>query len=388
MKRFTSSEALLAACRDLPAGSDEAAAAALARQDTLTKPQGSLGRLEALAAWLARWQGRALPRLDKVEIIVFAGSHGITARGVSAFPAEVTAQMVANFAAGGAAINQLARSAGAGLTVVPLEIERPTADFTIAPAMAEAEFLAAVATGFEAVAGGCRPALPRRNGHRQHHGGRGARRGAVRRLRQRLGRPRHRRRRCRAGAQGGGGRRRARPPRPGAGRSAGGARRGRRPRAGGDLRRDACRAPARHPAAARRLRLHRRGGAACPAARRRARRMRWPPMSPPRRDIAGCCKGWCSSRCSISACGSAKARAPASRSTSCARRSRVTTAWRASPRPAFRKTDVLFLAARQAPRGRIRPAFGAIWPVVCDFRNVIDAILRRRAGMTRKRHVR
>ena len=151
MKRFTTSEALLAACRDLPAGSDEAAAAALARQDTLTKPQGSLGRLEAIAAWLARWQGRALPRLDKVEIIVFAGSHGITARGVSAFPAEVTAQMVANFAAGGAAINQLARSAGAGLTVVPLEIERPTADFTIAPAMAEGEFLAAVATGFEAV---------------------------------------------------------------------------------------------------------------------------------------------------------------------------------------------------------------------------------------------
>ncbi len=135
MKRFTSREALLAACLDLPAGSDDAAAAALARQDTLTKPQGSLGRLEALAVWLARWQGRAMPRLDKVEIIVFAGSHGVTARGVSAFPAEVTAQMVANFAAGGAAINQLARSAGAGLTVVPLEIERPTADFTIAPAM-------------------------------------------------------------------------------------------------------------------------------------------------------------------------------------------------------------------------------------------------------------
>ena len=138
MTRFTSlrQPCVRPAC-DLPAGSDEAAAAALARQDTLTKPQGSLGRLEELAAWLARWQGRAMPRLDKVEVIVFAGSHGITARGVSAFPAEVTAQMVANFAAGGAAINQLARSAGAGLTVVPLEIERPTADFTIAPAMAE-----------------------------------------------------------------------------------------------------------------------------------------------------------------------------------------------------------------------------------------------------------
>ena len=130
MTRFASLDALRAACLDLPAGSDAAAAAALARQDTLTKPQGSLGRLEELAVWLARWQGRAMPRLDKVEVIVFAGSHGVTARGVSAFPAEVTAQMVGNFAAGGAAINQLARAAGAELEVVPLEIERPTADFT------------------------------------------------------------------------------------------------------------------------------------------------------------------------------------------------------------------------------------------------------------------
>ena len=151
MTRFASLDTLRAACLDLPTGSDREAAAALARQDTLTKPQGSLGRLEDLAVWLARWQGRAVPRLDKVEVIVFAGSHGVTARGVSAFPAEVTAQMVANFAAGGAAINQLARAAGAGLKVVPLEIERPTADFTIAPAMTEADFLAAVSTGYDAV---------------------------------------------------------------------------------------------------------------------------------------------------------------------------------------------------------------------------------------------
>ena len=151
MTRFASLDTLRAACLDLPTGSDREAAAALARQDTLTKPQGSLGRLEDLAVWLARWQGRAVPRLDKVEVIVFAGSHGITARGVSAFPAEVTAQMVANFAAGGAAINQLARAAGAGLKVVPLEIERPTADFTIAPAMTESDFLAAVSTGYDAV---------------------------------------------------------------------------------------------------------------------------------------------------------------------------------------------------------------------------------------------
>ncbi len=82
---------------------------------------------------------------------MFAGNHGVTRQGVSAYPAEVTVQMVANFAAGGAAINQLARTAGATLRVIPLSLERPTADFTDAPAMSEAEFLAAVATGYEAV---------------------------------------------------------------------------------------------------------------------------------------------------------------------------------------------------------------------------------------------
>ena len=142
--RFPSLDALRTACLDLGPGDDDAADAAFARQDTLTKPQGSLGRLEEIAVWLARWQGRAMPKLDRVQVIVFAGSHGVTARGVSAFPAEVTAQMVANFAAGGAAINQLAKAGGAELNVVPLEIERPTADFTEAAAMTTTEFLAAV----------------------------------------------------------------------------------------------------------------------------------------------------------------------------------------------------------------------------------------------------
>lgn len=151
MSRFSSIKQLAAACSDLPGRDAKAATAASSRQDTLTKPQGSLGRLEELAIFLAGWQCRALPVLDQVAVIVFAGSHGVTARGVSAFPPEVTAQMVANFAAGGAAINQLARAAGAELTVVPLEIERPTADFTTAPAMPEDEFLAAVSTGYDAV---------------------------------------------------------------------------------------------------------------------------------------------------------------------------------------------------------------------------------------------
>ncbi|HEV2900770.1 MAG TPA: nicotinate-nucleotide--dimethylbenzimidazole phosphoribosyltransferase [Pseudaminobacter sp.] len=150
---FKSFDELRATCQDLPAGDDRAAAAVAARQDTLTKPQGSLGRLETIVAWLARWQGRDMPRLDKVKVIVFAGSHGVTAQGVSAFPSEVTAQMVANFAGGGAAINQLARVAGAELDVIPLEIDRPTGDFTQVPAMSEVEFLDAVSIGHASVAG-------------------------------------------------------------------------------------------------------------------------------------------------------------------------------------------------------------------------------------------
>src|SRR6476660_1516873 len=151
MTRFASFAELRAVCLDLPGGDPGAAAKVAAREARLTKPQRSLGRLEELVEWLSFWQGLAPPRLDKVEILVFAGNHGVTARGVSAFPAEVTAQMVANFAAGGAAINQLASAAGAELTVVPLEIERPTADFTTAAAMTTAEFLDAVSTGFDAV---------------------------------------------------------------------------------------------------------------------------------------------------------------------------------------------------------------------------------------------
>jgi len=151
MTSFPSFDALRAACLDLPAGDDTAAAAAADRDATLTKPPGSLGRLEDLVAWLARWQAKHPPRLDRIEVLVFAGNHGVTAQGVSAFPAAVTAQMVANFAAGGAAINQLAGAAGARLRVIPLDLDRPTADFTQAPAMDERAFLAAVATGHDAV---------------------------------------------------------------------------------------------------------------------------------------------------------------------------------------------------------------------------------------------
>jgi nicotinate-nucleotide--dimethylbenzimidazole phosphoribosyltransferase len=155
MTNFTSFADLRAVCLDLPSGHPAASAAAAQREDTLTKPPKSLGRLEDLVAWLAHWQGHAPPRLDRVDILVFAGNHGVTKQGVSAYPAEVTAQMVANFAAGGAAINQLARAAGARLRVIPLSLEQPTADFTQAPALTEPEFLAAVAAGYNAVSTDC-----------------------------------------------------------------------------------------------------------------------------------------------------------------------------------------------------------------------------------------
>jgi nicotinate-nucleotide--dimethylbenzimidazole phosphoribosyltransferase len=154
MPRITSLADLRAFCLDLPGGHPAASAAVAAREDRLTKPPKSLGRLEDLTAFLAHWQGHAPPRLERAEILVFAGNHGVTVQGVSAYPAEVTVQMVANFSSGGAAINQLARTAGAKLRVVPLSLERPTADFTEKPAMSDEEFLAAVAAGYDAVSPG------------------------------------------------------------------------------------------------------------------------------------------------------------------------------------------------------------------------------------------
>ncbi len=135
----------------LPAPDAAAIAAAEARNGQLTKPPGALGRLEKLAIWMAGWQGTDKPTAEKPQIAIFAGNHGVTAKGVSAFPAEVTAQMVANFAHGGAAINQLARAFGAKLDVHALDLDQPTADFTESPAMTEAEVVDALRRGYEAV---------------------------------------------------------------------------------------------------------------------------------------------------------------------------------------------------------------------------------------------
>lgn len=148
-------------------GIDAAAAeAALARQDTLTKPRGALGELERLATTLAGLQGTACPALDRVRICVFAADHGIAAAGVSAYPQAVTGEMVRNFAGGGAAISVLARELGATLDVVHLGtvndpgviagvrrawIAPSTANFLDAAAMDETQFAQALQAGRDSV---------------------------------------------------------------------------------------------------------------------------------------------------------------------------------------------------------------------------------------------
>ncbi|HTV44812.1 MAG TPA: nicotinate-nucleotide--dimethylbenzimidazole phosphoribosyltransferase [Stellaceae bacterium] len=135
----------------LPGPDLDAGSAAATRQAQLTKPAGSLGRLEELAVWLATWQARHPPRLDHPRTVVFAGNHGVAARGVSAYPASVTAQMVQNFIAGGAAVNQLCRLVDADLRVYEMNLDTPTGDIVEGPAMSEEECARAIAYGMMAV---------------------------------------------------------------------------------------------------------------------------------------------------------------------------------------------------------------------------------------------
>ena len=125
-----------------------------ARNAKLTKPPGSLGRLEELAEWFASWQGRSDPQISQPLVAIFAGNHGVVAKGVSAYPSEVTRQMVANFAAGGAAINQICKLHNIGLQVYELALEIPTGDITEVDAFDEAECAGTMAFGMEAVASG------------------------------------------------------------------------------------------------------------------------------------------------------------------------------------------------------------------------------------------
>src|SRR6266700_3235940 len=135
----------------LPGPDLEAGSAAASRQAQLTKPAGSLGRLEQLAIWLSTWQARHPPRLEHLRTLVFAGNHGVAARGVSAYPSAVTAQMVQNFIAGGAAVNQLCRVFDAGLKVYEMNLDTPTGDIVVEPAMGEEECARAITYGMMAV---------------------------------------------------------------------------------------------------------------------------------------------------------------------------------------------------------------------------------------------
>ncbi|MFP3382250.1 nicotinate-nucleotide--dimethylbenzimidazole phosphoribosyltransferase [Tritonibacter sp. SIMBA_163] len=155
LPEFSSLSAFRAALSKAPVADATARAGCEARNGQLTKPPGALGQLEDVAIWYGSWRGTDKPDISAPQVIVFAGNHGVTARGVSAFPAEVTVQMVANFKAGGAAINQLAKLAGARMDVHALDLDRPTSDFTAAPAMTEAEFLSALQTGWAAVDPAC-----------------------------------------------------------------------------------------------------------------------------------------------------------------------------------------------------------------------------------------
>lgn len=136
-----------------PDGDETAVAAIRARDAQLTKPAGALGELEALVEHLGRWQRRAEPTMENPMVAIFSGNHGVTNRGVSPFPQAVTAQMVANFTGGGAAISQICALHEINLRVFELALELPTGDLTIEPAMDDRTCAATIAYGMEAIAG-------------------------------------------------------------------------------------------------------------------------------------------------------------------------------------------------------------------------------------------
>ena len=342
--------------RQLPAADAAAAAAARARQDRLTKPTGALGRLEELAIWLAAWQGREPPVLERVAALVFAGNHGVAAEGVSAYPSAVTSQMVANFEAGGAAINQLCRTAGAALNVVPLDLERPTANFCTAPAMTEAECLDALNRGFSAVAPDLDLLALGEMGIANTTSAAAIWRRAVRRPGGLVDRTGHGPRCPRPRPQDGRGRARPRAPCRRARKTArdpAPARRPRDRRAGG-------RAPggarASGPGAPRRL-CRRRRGRGPPGARAFSPRpTSRPPTARPSPAMPACSSACACARCSSSTCAWAKPRAPRSRSCSAAPRSPATPAWRASRPPASAiGPGRSMLEVEPASGGRARP---------------------------------
>ena len=139
--------------QNLPGPDSRALVAARERDAQLTKPPGSLGRLEEIAMWLAAWTGRP-PAVTRPLVAIFAGNHGVTKHGITPFPPSVTQQMVENFAAGGAAINQICVTHNLGLKIFDLALDYPTGDITCEAALSERDCAATMAFGMEAIAGG------------------------------------------------------------------------------------------------------------------------------------------------------------------------------------------------------------------------------------------
>ena len=125
------------------------------RQNRLTKPKGSLGKLEKYAVWMAGWQKKEKPTMNNFHCLVFAGNHGVAKRNVSAYPSEVTEQMVKNFKNGGAAINQLCKLSNIALSVIPINLDKPTKDFSEEKAMNLSETLSAMQLGYNSVPKKC-----------------------------------------------------------------------------------------------------------------------------------------------------------------------------------------------------------------------------------------
>ena len=136
---------------ELPGPDYDSRRAAVEREAKLTKPEGALGKLEQIVAWLAAWQGDYPPKINHPRTAVFAANHGVANLGVSAFPSSVTEQMVQNFISGGAAVNQLCKVFDSDLRVYELALDQPTNDFTKGPAMSEEECAHAMAYGMMAV---------------------------------------------------------------------------------------------------------------------------------------------------------------------------------------------------------------------------------------------
>ncbi|MEJ8474098.1 nicotinate-nucleotide--dimethylbenzimidazole phosphoribosyltransferase [Roseibium algae] len=140
--------------KSMPGPDEDALAAVRARDAELTKPAGSLGKLEEIVEWLAAWSGNAKPKISRPLVAVFATAHGVADQGVSAFPSSVNQQMVENFSAGGAAINQICSANDLGLKIFDLAVEIPTPSITEEDALDESNCAATMAYGMEALAGG------------------------------------------------------------------------------------------------------------------------------------------------------------------------------------------------------------------------------------------